>query len=176
MIGTLKEQAAKFIINRKPGGQLFNEREFSSIFKHSFSFLILMPVVEKDFRLAMQLLEFLKESKKNVITMTNDFRISLLPPSLKNSAIEHGINEKNKLDLPSRKILQKLDKMRFDVVIDMNRSEVLYYSFVTKHLKSPIKIGFVRPNSDKYFNLQIVNNSTDAEIAYQNLLNCLKMF
>jgi hypothetical protein len=135
-----------------------------------------MPLDEKDFRLVFPILEYLREQRKNIIVLTNDFRISLLQPYFKTNAIEHGIKEMTKLNLPSKNLLNKLSNMRFDVIIDMNRKEVLYYSFIAKSLNAQVKIGFVRSDSDKYFNFQVVNNQNDPEISFQNLLNCLKMF
>ncbi len=176
MIGTIKEQAAKFIINRKLKEHKFGELDFSKIFKRSYSFLIFMPKDEKDFFHAVEVLNFLKESKKNVTAMTDDFRVSLLPSPYKVSAVEHGINDKTKLELPAKKFLNRLKKMQFDVVIDTNRQEVLYYNFIANFINPPVRIGFSGKNADKYFNLQIVNNKSEPEVSYQNLLNCLKMF
>jgi ADP-heptose:LPS heptosyltransferase len=135
-----------------------------------------MPKDEKDFFYAVEVLNFLKESKKNVTVMTDDFRVSLLPSVFKVSAVEHGINDKTKLELPSKKFLTRLKKMQFDVVIDTNRREVLFYSFLVNFVNPPVRIGFSGKNADKYFNLQIVNDKNEPEISYQNLLNCLKMF
>lgn len=176
MIGSIKDKAAKFIINQKLKEHKFDELDFSRIFKRSYSFLVLMPQDEKDFFHAVEVLNFLRESKKNVTAMTNDFRVSLLPSAYKVSAVEHGINDKTKLELPTKKFLNRIKKMQFDVVIDTNRQQVLFYNFLTNFVNPTIRIGFSGKNADKYFNLQIVNNKSEPEISYQNLLNCLKMF
>ncbi len=176
MIGPIKEKAAKFIVNQKLKEHKFGALDFSTIFKRSYSFLVLMPKDEKDFWFAVEVLNFLKESKKNVTAMTNDFRVSLLPSAYKVSAVEHGINDKTKLELPTKKFLNRIKKMQFDVVIDTNRQQVLFYNFLANFVNPPVRIGFSGENADKYFNLQIVNNKSEPEISYQNLLNCLKMF
>lgn len=176
MISPIKEKAAKFIINHKLKDHKFSELEFSRIFRRSYSYLVIMPKEEKDFRHAVEVLNFLRESKKNVIPLTNDFRVSLLPTAFKVSAVGHGINDKTKLDLPSKKFLNRLSKMQFDVVIDTNRQPVLFYNFIANFVNSPVRIGFSGKNADKYYNLQIVNSRSESEISYQNLLNCLKMF
>jgi hypothetical protein len=176
MIETLKEQAARFILKKRTSQKEFNQRNFSSVFQKSFSFLILMPVDDKDFRLSTPVLEYLKEQKKNIIVLTNDFRISLLPTFFKANAVEHGLKDTTKLKLPTRNIISKLSNMRFDVIIDLNRREEIFYKYVTKALNVPVKIGFVYPDSDSYFNLQIANSKSEPEISYNNLLNCLKMF
>ena len=176
MIETLKNRAARFIVKKKIPETDFDHRNFSSVFTKTYSFLIIMPVNERDFRLTFPILEYLKEQRKNIVVLTNDFRISLLSPYFKTNAIEHGINDATKLNLPSKNLLNKLSNMRFDVLIDTNREENLFYSYIAKSLNVQVKIGFVRTDSDNYFNFQIVNTQNDPEISYNNLLDCLKMF
>lgn len=176
MIDNLKEQAARFIVKKKTPQAEFNQRDFSTVLARTYSFLIMMPVDEKDFRLVFPILEYLREQRKNIVVMTNDFRISLLQPYFKTNAIEHGLKDVTKLKLPGKTLLQKISNMRFDVIIDTNRKEVLYYSFIAKSINAQLKIGFVRSDSDKYFNLQVTGSLNDPEISYLNLLNCLKMF
>ena len=176
MIASLKERAARFIVKKRvPVGE-FSQRNFSSIFAKTYSFLVLMPSSESDFRFVFPVLEYLREQRKNIVVMTYDYRVSLLQPYFKTNAIEHGLRDETKLSLPSKKLLDKLSNMRFDVVIDTNREEILYYSYVAKSLNSQVKIGFARSDSDKYFNLQVINKQNDPETSYKNLLDCLKMF
>jgi len=176
MIETLKKQAAKLMARRVLRPFRFQERNFSTVYERSFSFLIMMPLDERDFRFATELLTFLKNNKKTLFILTYDYRVSLLPPNLKTNVIEHGVNDLNKFQLPSKKLLNRLNDINFDVIIDMNRTELLFYNYITNSIKSSIKLGFARPNSDKYFNLQVVNNESNPEISYRNLLNCFKMF
>lgn len=175
MIEALKDQAAKLVISRKFKKPEFVERDFTSIFDKSFSFLVLMPKDERDFHYAINILNFLRENKKTVTIVTYDFRVSLLPPAFKPNVIEHGINDISKINLPSKKLIDRIEKIRYDVVIDANREEVVFYNFITRHVNAKIHFGFMRENSDKYFNLQIINNESSPEISYRNLLNCLKM-
>jgi len=176
MIASLKERAARFIVKKRVPVAEFNQRNFSSIFAKTYSFLVLMPANESDFRFVFPILEYLREQRKNIVVMTYDFRVSLLQPYFKTNAIEHGLRDETKLSLPAKKLLEKLSSMRFDVVIDTNREEILYYSYVAKSLNSQVKIGFARSDSDKYFNLQVINKQNDPEASYKNLLDCLKMF
>lgn len=176
MIENLKKQAAKFVVNKRIPRTEFNQRNFTSVLARTYSFLIIMPLDERDFRLVFPILDYLREQRKNIVVMTNDFRISLLQPYFKTNAIEHGLKDVNKLNLPSKSLLHKLSNMRFDVIIDTNRTEVLYYNVIAKSLTSQVKIGFVRSDSDSYFNFQVTGSQNDPEISYQNLLNCLKMF
>jgi hypothetical protein len=176
MIEALKQKAARFIIKKKIPGAEFSQRNFSSILAKTYSFLILMPAKESDFRFIFPILEYLREQRKNVVVMTFDFRVSLLQPYFKTNAIEHGLKDETKLNLPSKKLLDKLSNMRFDVIIDTNREENLFYGYIAKFLNTNVKIGFVHSDSDNYFNFQVVNKQNDPETSYKNLLDCLKMF
>lgn len=176
MISTIKKRAAKFIVNKKVPGEEFSQRNFSSIFSRTYSFLVLMPASESDFRFVFPILDYLREKRKNIVVMTYDFRISLLQPYFKTNAIEHGLKDETSLKLPSKKILDKLSNLQFDVIIDTNREEILYYSYIAKILGAQVKIGFRRTDSDKYFNFQVINKQNDPETSYKNLLDCLKMF
>ena len=176
MITALKEQAAKFVIRRKAPIAEFSQRNFATILSKTYSFLVLMPAKESDFRFVFPILDYLREQRKNIVVMTYDYRVSLLQPYFKTNAIEHGVKDETKLSLPSKKLLEKLSSMRFDVIIDSNREEVLFYSFIAKSLNSQVKVGFSRSDSDKYFNLQVINKQNDPETSYKNLIECLKMF
>ena len=78
MIGPLKQQAARFIVNQKLKEHKFDELDFSRIIKRSYSYLVIMPKDEKDFRFAVEVLNYLKESKKNVNAMTDVTGFGLL--------------------------------------------------------------------------------------------------
>jgi hypothetical protein len=176
MIEAIKERAARFIVKRRSPGGEFSQKNFSSIFAKTYSFLILMPANESDFKFVFPILEYLREQRKNIVVMTYDFRVSLLQPYFKTNAIEHGLKDETQLKLPSKKLQDKLSNMRFDVIIDTNREESLYYSFIAKLLNAHVKIGFARSDSDKYFNFQVINKQNDPETSYKNLIDSLKMF
>lgn len=176
MIATLKEQAARFVVKKRTPVAEFSQKNFATILSKTYSFLVLMPAKESDFRFVFPILDYLREQRKNIVVMTYDYRVSLLQPYFKTNAIEHGVKDETKLSLPSKKLLDRLSSMRFDVIIDSNREEVLFYSYIAKSLNSQVKVGFSRSDSDKYFNLQVVNKQNDPETSYKNLIECLKMF
>ena len=66
MIDTLKEKAARFIIKKKIPETEFSQRNFSSILGKTYSFLVLMPASESDFRFVFPILEYLREQRKNI--------------------------------------------------------------------------------------------------------------
>jgi hypothetical protein len=176
MIDLIKENVSRFFISRKLKNLVLSEQDFSEALKRSGSFLILMPEDEKDFRASYVVLEHLEHLNKSIKILTRDYRISLLPAKFRNKATEFGIADLNKLDLPSNKLIEKLSEMKFDGVIDLNRKDDLFYSYVSNLVSARIRIGFAKKGADKFYNFQISNNDVESDKSYTNFLNCLKMF
>ena len=176
MIELLKENISRFLISRKLKNHVLNEQDFSEALKRSGAFLILMPEDEKDFRASYVVLEHLEQLNKSIKILTRDYRISLMPAKFRNKAMEFGVGDLNRLDLPGHKLIAKLSDMRFDGVIDLNRKDELFYSFASNLVNAKIRIGFSKKGSDKFYNFQISNNEIEPANSYNNFLNCLKMF
>lgn len=176
MIDLIKEKISRILISSRLKSLVLSEQDFSEAFKRSGSFLILMPEDEKDFRASFVVLEHLEHLNKAVKILTRDYRISLLPAKFRSKATEFGLADLNKLDLPSRKMIEKLGQQRFDAVIDLNIKDELFFSYASNLVNAKIRIGFTKKGSDKFYNFQIANNDTDSQKSYNNFLNCLKMF
>ena len=176
MIDLIKENVSRVLISRKLKNIVLNEQDFSEALRRSGSFLILMPEDEKDFRASYIILEYLEHLNKSIKILTRDYRISLMPAKFRNKAMEFGIADLNKLDLPSHKLIEKLSDMKFDGVMDLNRKDDLFYSYASNLVNARIRIGFSKKGADKFYNFQITNNDVESELAYSNFLNCLKMF
>ncbi|HMN23069.1 MAG TPA: hypothetical protein PKE38_01150 [Ignavibacteriaceae bacterium] len=176
MIDLIKENLSRFLISRKLKNIVLNEQDFSEALRRSGSFLVLMPEDEKDFRAGYIILEYLEHLNKSIKILTRDYRISLMPAKFRNKAMEFGIADLNKLDLPAHKLIEKLSDMKFDGVMDLNRKDNLFYSYASNLVNARIRIGFSKKGADKFYNFQIANNDVESELAYSNFLNCLKMF
>ena len=171
----LKEKAAKFVVRLKLRKSNFSQQTFSEILNKAVTFLILMPEDEGDFKHAVDVIDFLVQLKKEVTILTYDYRVSLLPLKLRSKTIEHGIKDLNNIDLPNKNLIHRLDRKNFDAILDLNRNEQLFYSYVAVMVDAKIRIGFKNNIADRVYNLQIANNETNPKISYKNLLNCLKM-
>jgi hypothetical protein len=171
----LKQTAARAFIQHKLKKSNFGNKSFSYAFKNSNSILVLMPEGDKDFQYSTDILVFLEKLKKEILILTNEYRVSLLPLHFRSKALGHGLKEINKIDLPSKGLLSKLLKKKYDVVLDLNRQEQLYYTYVSGIMSAAVSIGFAKSFADKVYNIQISNSETNPKISYENLLNCLKM-
>ncbi len=176
MIDLIKEKTARFLISKKLKNVVLSEQSFSAALKRSGVFLILMPEDEKDFRTCFFVLDYLEQMNKTIKILTKDYRISLLPAKFRSKAMEISTDDLNKLDLPNHKLINKLAEMKFDGVIDLNRKDNLFFSFVANLVTAKIRIGFSKKDADVYYNFQIANNEADAEKSFNNFLSCLKMF
>ena len=176
MIGQLKDRIAEFLVKNKLKDFEIAEHNFRDFFRKSFDFFITMPEIDSDFSHSLSILYFLDENRKSVTVFTHDFRVNLLPTKFRQKAIGYTINDINKLNLPSKRISDNIEKLRFQAVIDLNRQENLFCSYIVNRIMAPYKMGFVKGDPDKFYNIQVINKSSDAENSYKNLLNCLKMF
>ncbi len=171
----VKQKAATIFVNLKLKKGEFDNQSFSSAFKGSNSFLILMPDDDKDFQYAVNILDYLEELKKDYSILTFDYRVSLLPLRFRKKTLGHGIKDINKIELPSKRLTSYLTKKKYDALLDLNRKEQLFYTFVSGIMSAAVSIGFAKSFADKVYNIQIVNSETNPKISYENLLNCLKM-
>ncbi len=171
----VKQKAAEIFVNLKLKKGEFDNQSFSSAFKSSNSFLILMPDDDKDFQYAVNILDYLEELKKDYSILTFDYRVSLLPVRFREKALGHGIKDINKIELPSRRLTSNLTKKKYDVLLDLNRKEQLFYTYISGIVSAAVSIGFAKSFADKVYNIQIANSETNPKISYENLLNCLKM-
>ncbi len=176
MIGQLKDKIAGLLVKNKLKDFEITEHNFRDFFKKSFNFFIAMPDDDSDFSHSFHILEYLDENRKSVTVFTHDYKVNLLPTKFRQKAIGYGVNDISKLNLPSKRISDKLEQMRFQTIIDLNRKENLFCGYIVNRLNAPYKMGFVKGDPDKFYNIQVINKSPDAENSYKNLLNCLKMF
>ncbi len=176
MIGQLKDKIAGLLVKNKLKDFEITEHNFRDFFKRSFNFFVVMPENETDFNHSFPILNYLDENRKSVTVFTHDFKVNLLPAKFRQKAIGYTIDDVSKLNLPSKRISDKLDQMRFQTVIDLNRQENLYCRYIINRLKATYKMGFVVGEPDKFYNIQVINKNPEAENSYKNLLNCLKMF
>ena len=172
----LKSIIAQYLINKRINNQSIDEITYSSLLKNSYSFLIMMPEEEVDFHHSIYVLEYLRTELKHTTIMTKDYRVSLINPKLRQNLMEYEIRDISKIKLPTKKLISKLSENNFDVVIDLNRKENLFYSYAVFQVKSKLKIGFKKKGSDKFYNFQISCNGKEPEEAYKYLVICLQMF
>ena len=176
MFEFLKEKIAEKVIDKQLEHQSFEQNTFTGFLKNSYTFFVAMPEEDRDFTYSLSVLDFLAELKKSSMILARDFKISLLPQKFRSRTIEYSERDITKWKLPSKRLLERLNEVQFNVSIDLNRKDNLFHSYSISIVKTRLKIGFVKNDSDKFYNLQIINHEDNPEISYENFLNCLKMF
>ncbi len=176
MISYFQNKIADYIVNKRLKHKAETEQSFSNLLKKSFTFLVVMPENEKDFQNCKHVLEFLDEHGKHITVFILDFRRNLVNQKHRPASIEYGLIDYSKLKLPSKRLVDELSRKEFNAVIDLNRGENLFCSYASNLVNSPLRIGFQKTNSDRYYNIQIADSADNPEISYRNFINCLQMF
>lgn len=79
--------------------------------------------------------------------------------------------------LPRSDLTQKVKKSTFDVAIDLNLDMALPSAYLCRASDARIRVGFVKPYSDTFYNLQIQpQRTTTFGSAATLLINYLQMF
>jgi len=151
-------------------------RPVAEFFKRSFTFLVFLPEDETDFQHSFEVLRFLDSYRKHTTIFTNDFRVNLLPPNFRSRAIDFTFDDRTKYDLPSKTLISRLNDISVNAVLDLNRGENLFFSYSVNMVNSFYRIGFIKPEADKFYNIQIADHEGPPEISYKNFLNSLRMF
>jgi hypothetical protein len=175
-IDFVKNKIAVTFIERALKDRQEQSRPVAEFFRKSFTFLVLMPDDENDFSHSFSVLKFLDANKKHTTIFTNDFRINLLPQNFRGRAIDFGLDDRTKFDLPSKKLITRLNNISVNAVLDLNRKDNLFFSYSANMINSFYRIGFIKNDSDKFYNIQIGNGESSPEISYKNFLNSLQMF
>ncbi len=176
MLDLIKKNIAGVVVNKALKNKQTEGISFKDVVRNSYKFLILMPENESHFHHSFLVLNFFDSLKKDFSVFTHDFRVSLLPIKFRRFAINYGINDISRLNLPSHSLKQKMNEMEFSIVLDLNKDENLFNSLIANIVKSEVRMGFKKNDSDIYYNFQFESAEDDPDIFYKNLLNCLQMF
>lgn len=83
----------------------------------------------------------------------------------------------NRFSLPRRALLQRIFQREFDVAVDLNLDFVLHTAYICKASRAKIRVGFARPGSDMFFNVQVnITTPRTAQALYEKFAACLAMF
>lgn len=176
VLDIIKSKIALAFADRALNTRHEKSQPLTEFFKKSFTFLVVMPEDENDFQHSFEVLRFLDSHRKHSTIFTNDFRINLLPQVFRSRAIDFSVDDKTKFNLPSKKLIMRLNEISVNAVIDLNRDENLFCSYSVNMVNALFRIGFKKPGSDKFYNIQVNAKEGPPEISYKNFLNCLQMF
>jgi hypothetical protein len=103
--------------------------------------------------------------------------LSRVPDHRSFPLVTFGDDELNAWYLPKSDLLRKVKKSTFDVAFDLNIRFALPSSFLCRASQAPLRIGFVKPDADSFYNFQIQTGPSNNSLqAYSQLLKCIEMF
>ncbi|PKL84199.1 MAG: hypothetical protein CVV24_01110 [Ignavibacteriae bacterium HGW-Ignavibacteriae-3] len=176
MFEGIKKKIAHYILRKKYLRKDIKPTAFNGIISSAHNFFILMPKDEKDFYHSLDILKYYLIHKKNITLFLPEHRRALIPENDKYKTVVFQSELKRRFNLPEKKLVDTLLGREFEVVIDLNRGEEVFFSTVANIVKSKIRIGFAKELSDRYYNIEIAEKQSNPEVAYRNYLNYLKMF
>jgi len=175
MIDKPKKMLSRVLLKRQLKKKSVEQSSFNNFITNSSKILLILPEDKANWDSLKQIFDFLIKSKKDLYFFLPENQFSSMPLKQNVQSLTYTENDISRLYLPGRSLSRKLRYHSFDVIIDLNTEENLFYSSVANLVKSNFRIGFIKNESDLYYNFQIpceINN----EISYRNLLNSLTMF
>ncbi len=176
MFEELKRKYAHFIIRRKYLKKNEHSISYIRVLSDASDFFIIMPKAEIDFIHALDIIRYYQIHKKIITLFLPKHKYNLIPDKGKYKFIPYDLLQINQINLPNSELKLRLKPKEFDVVMDLNRSEEVFFSAVANIVKSKVRVSFKKENSENYYNLLINDKQTNSEAAYRNFMNYLKMF
>jgi hypothetical protein len=171
----LKIKISRALLKREIKRKPVTRSNFKGFVKNSIRILLIIPENRENWNYLKPIIKFLKDSEKEISIFLPESGLSSFPVKRKLRPITFKEEEISKLNLPVKNLREKLANLSFDITIDFNIAENLFYSAVANYVKSDYRIGFIKNDSDLYYNFQIPSEINN-EISYRNLLNSLTLF
>ncbi|MFH0736038.1 MAG: hypothetical protein V1773_16410 [bacterium] len=174
MIEKIKLLIGRYILHKKlkKNEQII----FNKFFTNADDYFIILPEDDESFKHSFVIIKYLFEHKKNITLFVIDYRKSLILDSKKYHIVTFENENKNIFNLPKQEILEKIEQNQYDLLIDLNRNNNIFYSAITLSVKAKYRVGFTKEYADLYYNFLIANDERNSELSYKNLLNSLQMF
>ncbi len=176
MIENLKNKLALYFIRKNYKSKETGEKIERDFFRKSSKYIILMPEIDEDYQNSFEVIRYLSIHKKNITVFIPEHKLNLFDKSMKTEFLTYSISDKTKLNLPSKEIVEKLKEKKYDAVLDLNRSENLYFAGVALLPECKIRAGVNKQKTKQFYNVLFNISENNSEISYRNLLNSLSMF
>jgi len=149
---------------------------FNDFNKNALNYLVIIPENDEDFKNSFIVVKHLVELKKNVTLFISEHRYSLVPEREKYRVMSFSMQQMTRLRLPDEILREKLQKKQFDVVLNLNRYDDVFFNAITFLFNASYRVGFKNGEISDFFSLQVPLNEKNSKLSYENLLNSLKMF
>lgn len=141
--------------------------------------IVFLPEIPEEASAVEMVLKFFAQRfhTSKVMLVARKEILSRLPDHRSFPLITFSAEELNAWYLPKADLLRKVKKSTFDVAFDLNIHFALPSSFLCRASQAPLRIGFLKPNADSFYNFQVQTGpSNNSSKAYSQLLKCVEMF
>lgn len=162
-------QLSQLSRKQKPAVEKFND-----FFTLSNSILLVFPLKDDILSILDELINYMiSQGKKITVFSTVEYfnKISLMN---KCGLLEYAADEINRFGLPNGYLQRRLQREKYDVVINLDSTKSLFNMAITKLTNSKYRVGFSGAEVDKYFNIQISKKSDEPN--YLAIVNTLNLF
>jgi len=137
------------------------------------SVLIIFPENEEDIRNSVSLIPDLLKLKKKITVLIQGDYVRYISNSYALIVKEYFVTDKLLKQIPKQNIKNLLQNEHADLLLNMNRDNEIFSLICTSLISSPVKFGFQKEFSDRFFNLQFASNSPDSYTSYNNFKSYL---
>jgi hypothetical protein len=176
MFEGLKRKIAHYLVRRKYLRKNIQQLVFTNIISDSHDLFIVMPKEDKDFFHSLDILKYYQIHKKIITLFLPEYKYSLIPEKEKFKFISYHPHQITRFNLPDKNLVGRLTRKEFDIVIDLNRKENVFFSAISNIVQSKIRVSFEKELSGRYYTMQITDKQSDPELSYRSFLSYLKMF
>lgn len=176
MLKPIKNKISNYLAKRKYLKEDQGSIRFNDFFNDSKTFLLLLPAEEHDFKFSLKIAEFLIGMEKEITILVPVKFFSKIPHNKHTRIIQFALEDITKFNLPSDFLANKLNRKKFDVVMDLERMENLFYSSLVQVTQSKFKIGFKKEKLNEFYNILINNQNERPEFCYEDMIESLRMF
>ncbi len=177
LIERIKYNIGEKLLNRDIKKRNYSQNLLSSFFTESVDVLILLPESNVIFPLGLDVARFFKIHKKNVTLLLPEHKRNLLANNFDYSFITFGVDSVTSLYLPNDRLISTVEKNEFDLFVDLEKNDSIFYSAIALNVNSKFKMAlFPKNGREDIYNLLLNFNETNYENSFRNLLNSIQMF
>jgi len=129
---------------------------------------IIFPENEEDIKNSISFITDFLKMKKKITVLIRGEHVRYIPNSYALMVKEYFPTDKLFGEIPKQNIKNLLQNEQADLLLNLNRDDEVFTFMCCSLIKSPVKFGFQKEFSDRFFNLQFASNSKDSYNTYNN--------
>lgn len=166
---------ARFLVRRMPAEVV----SFTDVFSAAHRVLLIMPLQKRESLPVTGLVDFLKLrfGQQNITVVSDDHGREVMPLLPRGRFIHILKDELSPFALPRSPLIARIRERDHDVAIDLNLDFVMPSAYICTQSNARVRIGFVRPRADVFYNFQIQQDpELDRRRVYDRMVAFLQMF